>query len=65
MISESQNHRIPRWFGLEVASKPTQRAQVAQGPIQPGLERRQGWGTTASLGSCASTSPPSEEKISA
>ena len=26
-------------------------AQAAQGPIQPGLERLQGWSTTASLGS--------------
>ena len=26
-------------------------AQAAQGPIQPGFERLQGWGTTASLGS--------------
>ena len=39
-------------------------AQAARGPIQPGLERPQGWGTTASLGSCASASPPSEERIS-
>ena len=28
-------------------------AQAAQGPIQPGFEHFQGWGTTASLGSCA------------
>jgi len=35
-------------------------AQAAQHPIQPGLERLQEWGTTASLGSCASTSLPSE-----
>ena len=33
-------------------------AQAAQGPIQPGFECLQGWGTTASLGSCASSSPP-------
>ena len=65
------NHRIAEWFGLEGASKPTQPnpcrgqgcpppAQAAQGPIQPGLERLQGWGTTASLGSCASASLPSD-----
>ena len=29
-------------------------AQAAQSPIQPGLECLQGWGTTASLGSCVS-----------
>jgi len=36
-------------------------AQAAQGPIQPGLECLQGWGTTASLGSCARASPPGEK----
>ena len=60
---------------LKVTSQPTHPnpcrgqgcpppAQAAQGPIQPGLERLQGWGTTASLGSCASASPPSGERIS-
>ena len=33
-------------------------AQAAQGPIQPGLEHLQGWGTHSSLGSCATASPP-------
>ena len=60
-----------QWLGLEGTSEPTQSHPVpwaglpptssaAQGPIQPGLEHLQGWGTTASLGSCASTSPPSQ-----
>jgi len=35
-------------------------AEAAQGPIQPGLEYLQGWGTTASLGSCARASLPSQ-----
>lgn len=59
------------WFGLEESPKPTHPnprrgqgrpppAQAAQGPIQPGPERLQGRGTTASPGSCASASPPSE-----
>ena len=39
-------------------------AQAAHGPIQPGLKHLQGWGTTASLGSCASASPPSQWKTS-
>ena len=39
-------------------------AQAAQGPIKPGLDRLQGWGTTASLGSCARTSPPCQCRIS-
>ena len=38
------------WAGLPPSSS------AAQGSIQPGLERLQGWGTTASLGSCASAS---------
>jgi len=33
-------------------------AQAAQGPIEPGLEHLQVWGTTASLGSCARASLP-------
>ena len=56
------------WKG---SSKPTQPqfpatgraappAQAAQCPIQPGLERLQGWGTTASVGSSARASLPSE-----
>jgi len=57
------NHRITEWFGLEGISKPTQyppwaglpsTSAAAQGPIQPGLEHLQGWGTTAALHSCAS-----------
>ena len=32
-------------------------AQAAQGPIQPGLECLQGWGTTASLGKSSATLP--------
>ena len=35
-------------------------AQAAQGPIPPGLEHLQGWGTTAILGSCARASLLSE-----
>jgi len=35
-------------------------AEAAQGPIQPGLECFQGWGTTASLDSCARASLPPE-----
>ena len=34
-------------------------AQAAQGPIPPGIERLQGWGTHSSLGSSARASPPS------
>ena len=70
-----KNHRIIEsitgWLGLEGPSKPTQphplpwaglppTSSAAQGPIQPGLERLQGWGTTASLGSCAGASLLSE-----
>jgi len=62
---------ITEYLVLEWISKPTQPqpvpwaglpppAQAARGPIQPGLECLQGWGTTASLGSCASASLPSE-----
>ena len=62
---------LMEWLGLEGTLKPTQSHPVllaglppsssaAQGPIQPGLERLQGWGTTASLGSCASASSTSE-----
>ena len=47
----TQSHLMP-WAGLPPSSS------AAQGPIQPGLECLQGWGTTASLGSCASASPP-------
>jgi len=35
-------------------------APASQGPIQPGLECVQGWGTTASLHSCARASPTSK-----
>jgi len=34
--------------------------QAAHSSIQPGLENLQGWGTTASLGSCARASLPTE-----
>jgi len=37
--------------------------QVRKGPIQPGLERLQGWAHMASLGSCARASPPSEGSL--
>ena len=37
--------------------------QVRTGTIQPGLKRLQGWAPTASLGSCARASPPSEWRI--
>ena len=40
------------WTGLFTTSSG------CPGPIQPGLEHLQGWGTTASLGSSASASPP-------
>ena len=71
-FSGRQSHRSTEWFELEGPSKPTQPHPVpwaglpptsaaAQGPIQPGLERLQGWGTTASLGSCASASLPCEK----
>ena len=64
-------HRIIEWLRLEGTLKPPQSHPVpwaglppsssaAQGPIQPGIEHLQGWGTTASLGSCASASPTSE-----
>ena len=67
ICKQSQNYRmvwagrapIPPllpWAGLPPSSS------AAQGPIQPGLECLHGWGTTASLGSCASASPPSEER---
>ena len=60
-------HWITSWLGLEETLKSTPThpmpwaglppsSSAAQGPIQPGLERLQGWGTTASLGSCASAS---------
>jgi len=39
-----QSHPVP-WAGLPPSSS------AALGPIQPGLEHLQGWGTTASLGS--------------
>ena len=66
----AENRKIIEWLSLEVTSQPMlpnpcheqgcpPPAQAAQGPIQPGLERLQGWGTTASLGSCASASLPS------
>jgi len=56
------NHRIIEWFGLEVTLKiswfqpPCHEQghlpldQVAQSPIQPGLEHFQGGASTASLG---------------
>ena len=63
MIVESQNGL--GWKGPHSPSIPTPShgqgcpppGEAAQGPIQPGLERLQGWGTTASLDSCASASP--------
>jgi len=39
------------WAGLSTTSS------AAQGCIQPGLEHLQGWGTAASLVSCARASP--------
>ena len=62
---------IKEGFGLEGSLEPTHLnpscgqgcpppAQAAQGPIHPGLEHLQRWGTTASLGSCASASLPSQ-----
>jgi len=61
-------HRIKEWFGLEGTLKSTHpnpmpwaglplTSSGCPGPHpQPGLERLQGWGTTASLGSYASGS---------
>jgi len=70
-----QPHWVIEWFELERTLKPTQfhpvlwtglppTSSAAQDPIQPGLERLQGWGTTASLSSCTRASPPSEWRIS-
>ena len=65
-------HTITEWLRLEGTLKVIELQppchgqsclsldQAAQGPVQPGLEHLQGWGTTASLGSCASASPLSE-----
>jgi len=59
-ILSDDNPRITEWFGLEGNHSPySPNPCPAQGPIQPGLEYLQGWGTTAFLGSCASASPPS------
>jgi len=66
-----QNHRITEWFALKWILKPTQPrplpwagcplpAQAAQGPIHPGPEHLQGWGTHSSMGSCARVSSPSQ-----
>jgi len=61
-----QNHRTI-WAGTDLTAHPALQleglpppAQTAQGTIQPGPECLQGWGNTASLGSCASTSSPSK-----
>ena len=68
----NQLHRITGWLRLERTVKIIQpnpvpwaglhppATQAVQGPIQLGLEHLQRRGTTASLGSCASASPPSE-----
>ena len=51
-----ENHRTIEWFRLKNTSKPTHpqplpwaglppTSSAAQGPIQPGLECPQGWGT--------------------
>jgi len=67
-IRRSENDRTV-WVGRDLNTHPipipghgqgcSPPAQAAQSPIQPGLEHLQRWGTTASLGSCASASPPS------
>ena len=56
-----------KWVGLERTSESNlgpwagcpPPAQAARGPIQPGLEHLQGWGTHTSLGNDARASPPS------
>jgi len=71
---QKQIHRIAEWLRLEGNLKLTQPqplpwvgcplpAQAAQGPIQPGPEHLQGWGTHTPLGSSAGASPPSENSI--
>jgi len=55
------------WIGRDLKDHPIPTSchwylspvEAAQGHIQPGLEHLQGWGTTASVGSCARASPPS------
>ena len=51
----ASNHRITEWLGLKGSSQPIQSkpchrqdhpaAHAAQGPVQPGLEYPQRWGT--------------------
>ena len=45
--TDLKDHSVPTLCHGQGCPPP---AQAAQGPIQPGLERLQGWGTTASLG---------------
>ena len=59
------DYRITEWLGLEETLKPIQSQppavsvavtrSVAQGPIQPGLECLQGWGTHSFSGQIIET----------
>jgi len=65
--TESWNHGVAEWLGRDLKAHPVPSpshgqgchppVQAAQGPIQPDLGCLPGWGTTASLGSCASLHP--------
>ena len=65
-IIKSKSHGMV-WVGRDLKAHPAlppamgllpPPAQAAHGPIQPGLEHLQEWGTTASLDSCTSASLP-------
>ena len=64
-VTFAQNHMM-FWVGRDLlkahpapnpaVGRAATPSSAAQGPIQPGLERLQGWDTTASLRSCATAS---------
>jgi len=66
-----QPQNVSSWKGPESPRHPNPcrgqgcppPAQAAQGPIQPGLEFLQGWGTTTALGSRPSASPLSNISV--